>query len=78
MDECLELRNSMFASLESLKKLRLKLEALSSDSEERLKRPIYRSSTFITPTPLRSGVDYRDTGYRSSDCLLYTSDAADE
>ena len=54
MDECLELRNSTFASVESLKKLRLKLEALSSDSEERLKKPIYRSSTFITPTPLGS------------------------
>ena len=65
MDKCVELRSSMLASLERLRNLRIKLEGITSDSEERLKRPIYRSSFFLTPTPLRSGVDHGDTGYRS-------------
>ena len=67
MDECLELRNSLFTSLESPKKLRLKLEAVSSDIEERTKRHIYRELPFITPRPLRSGTGFGDTGYRSSE-----------
>ena len=67
MDECLELCNSLATSLESMKKLRLRLEVLSSDNEERTEKPKHRELSFITPRPLRSGIGFEDTGYRSSE-----------
>ena len=67
MDECLEVRNSLFTSLESLKKLRLKLEAVSSDIEERTMKRIYRELQFITPRTLRSGTGFGDTGHRTNE-----------
>ena len=67
MDECIELRNSLFTSLKSLKKLRLKLEAVSSDIDESTKKRIYRELRFITPRPFQSGTGFRDTGYQSSE-----------
>ena len=69
MEECRELLTSLAAGLEDLKNLRLRLEVLSSDNEEVMEKQKYRSSVFITPTPLTSRVDYGDTGYRSSEGL---------
>ena len=73
MDECIELCNSLSTSLESMKKLRLRLQVLSSDNEERTKKPNDRELSSITPRPLRSGSGFGDTGYRSSEGHLRTT-----
>ena len=70
MEECRELLTSVAAGLEDLKNLRRRLEVLSSDIEEVRGKQKYRSSFFITPTPLRSGVDHGDTGYRSVEGVM--------
>ena len=59
--------NYLLASMESYRKLREQLDAMKQEIGAWRRRISDSSSTFITPRPLRSGADYRDTGYRSSE-----------
>ena len=58
MEECLDLHKSLLTSLESFRKLRHKLEALSREIEARKKRSTSREGAFVTPVPLWSSRDF--------------------